>query len=67
VYCGECKEHKDHQKSIETFKPPPILIIQFKRFFRLAGNHYRKLQTMVEFPLNNLDLSKYVYDYQFLT
>lgn len=27
VYCRQCKMHKEHQKSYETFRPPPILTI----------------------------------------
>lgn len=55
----------EHQKSFETFTPPPILTISLKRFQGM-GARTRKLQTMVEFPIYNLDLSNYVYDYQFL-
>lgn len=65
VYCGECKEHRLQQKSFEIFRPPPILTIQLKRFKRI-GTAWRKLQTMVEFPLNNLDLSNFMQDHQFL-
>jgi len=65
VYCRQCKTHKDHQKYYETFRPPPILTIQLKRFKRI-GDRWRKLSTLVDFPINNLDLSNYVQDYQFL-
>jgi ubiquitin C-terminal hydrolase len=26
-FCGKCKDHKEHQKSFEIFRPPPILTI----------------------------------------
>ncbi len=65
IYCSKCQKHREHSKSFETFRPPPILTIQLKRFKRI-GNTWRKLQTMVEFPTNNLDLSHFVQDYQFL-
>ena len=27
TYCSKCKEHQNHQKSFEIFRPPPILTI----------------------------------------
>jgi len=30
------------------------------------GDRWRKLSTLVDFPINNLDLSNYVHDYSFL-
>lgn len=35
--CEKCKSHQVHFKRMEIFMPPPVLIIQLKRF-RLYGN-----------------------------
>jgi len=32
IYCGGCKDHRKHSKQIEIWRPPPILIVQLKRF-----------------------------------
>lgn len=61
IYCSQCKEHNEHLKKIEIFRPPPILIIQLKRF-KFQGNNRTKLLTLVEFPLYNLDLTTFVSD-----
>jgi ubiquitin carboxyl-terminal hydrolase 8 len=46
-------------KQIEFWKFPEVLIITLKRF----TNSVRKNNCLVDFPLNNLDLSKYVVGY----
>jgi len=46
-------------KSIIFWSLPDILIITLKRF----SNHRQKNQSLVDFPLENLDLSKYVVGY----
>ena len=55
-----------HQKSFETFRLPPILIIQLKRFKNVDGA-WKKLQTYVDFPMTNLDLSPFVLNFEFLS
>jgi len=40
--CEKCKSQQVHFKRMEIFIPPPVLIIQLKRF-RLYGNQWRKL------------------------
>ena len=47
------------EKSIKFWELPNILICSLKRFY----NNGRKNQVLVTFPLNNLDLSKYVVGY----
>ena len=46
-------------KQIQFWKFPEVLIITIKRF----TNSVRKNQCLVDFPLDNLDLSKYVVGY----
>lgn len=43
------------------YKAPPFLFISLKRFKSAAGTYYNdKLEDKVSFPVNGLDLSKYV-------
>lgn len=42
--CDKCKKNTQHSKKLEMFRPPPVLIIQLKRF-RQVGAHWRKVQT----------------------
>lgn len=39
---------------------PPILLIQLKRFSTTDGRFWNKSETPVVFPLNALDLTRYV-------
>jgi len=59
-YNEETKQHENIQKRIVFWSLPKILIITLKRFSP-DGRH--KIDKLVDFPLDNLDLSKYVYGY----
>ncbi|KAJ8340400.1 hypothetical protein SKAU_G00350330 [Synaphobranchus kaupii] len=59
VFCRHCKTHRDSTKKLEVWKVPPILLVHLKRF-SYEGRWKQKLQTSVDFPLENLDLSQYV-------
>ena len=54
-YCPKCKEHQCASKKIEIYNPPLILIVNFKRF-----NNMSKLENTVKFPIEGLDIGKYV-------
>ncbi|XP_057203712.1 ubiquitin carboxyl-terminal hydrolase 8 isoform X2 [Triplophysa rosa] len=58
-YCRHCKTHRDAIKKMQIWKVPPILLVHLKRF-KYDGRWREKLQTLVDFPLDNLDLSQYV-------
>ncbi|XP_020141513.2 ubiquitin carboxyl-terminal hydrolase 8 isoform X2 [Microcebus murinus] len=58
-YCSHCKARRDSLKKIEIWKLPPVLLVHLKRF-SYDGRWKQKLQTSVDFPLENLDLSQYV-------
>ncbi|XP_052387218.1 ubiquitin carboxyl-terminal hydrolase 8-like [Carassius gibelio] len=58
-YCRRCKTHRDAIKKMQIWKLPPILLVHLKRF-KYDGRWREKLQTLVDFPLDNLDLSQYV-------
>uniref|UniRef100_A0A671XVV9 Ubiquitin carboxyl-terminal hydrolase 8 n=1 Tax=Sparus aurata TaxID=8175 RepID=A0A671XVV9_SPAAU len=59
VFCRHCKAHRDSTKKLEIWKVPPIVLVHLKRF-SYEGRWKQKLQTSVDFSLDNLDLSQYV-------
>ena len=52
-------ETRKQFKSLSFWTLPKVLIVFFKRF----DNHQRKLNYQIDFPLENLDMSKYVSGY----
>merc|ERR1712137_1385260 len=58
-YCNKCKDHVQATKKFDLWKLPPLLVIHLKRFS--YRNRYRrdKLDTLVKFPLEGLDLSEF--------
>ena len=68
-YCNICKKHRDVNKKMDIFKSPYYLIVQLKRFkqdnemgqssiFNIFNSD--KNTALVDFPINDLDLSKYI-------
>lgn len=69
-YCSQCKDHKQATKTMELYIAPKILIIHLKRFktnkVSSIGTFFypassSKLSTLVEYPVNGLDLRDYVH------
>ncbi|KAE9187286.1 hypothetical protein PF005_g20514 [Phytophthora fragariae] len=62
-YCPKCKNHVRAFKKFDLFSLPKVLIFHLKRF-RYAQNsfymHRDKISTLVEFPIEGLDLSEFV-------
>ena len=56
----ETKERINIRKKIQFWSFPNILVIDFKRF----NSRNQKNQILITFPLDNLDLSKYVIGYK---
>ncbi|CAB4310728.1 unnamed protein product [Prunus armeniaca] len=58
-YCPKCKEHRQATKKLDLWMLPEVLVFHLKRFSysRYSKN---KLDTLVTFPIHNLDLSQYV-------
>ncbi|XP_078430807.1 ubiquitin-specific protease 8 [Wolffia australiana] len=58
-FCPGCKEHRQASKKLDLWRVPEILVIHLKRFSysRYTKN---KLETFVDFPVRDLDLSSYV-------
>ncbi|KAG5255304.1 ubiquitin carboxyl-terminal hydrolase family protein [Salix suchowensis] len=58
-YCPSCKEHRQATKKLDLWMLPDVLVFHLKRF---SYSRYlkNKLDTFVDFPIHNLDLSKYL-------
>ncbi|CAH1436150.1 unnamed protein product [Lactuca virosa] len=58
-YCPGCKKHRQASKKLDLWRLPEILVIHLKRFSysRFLKN---KLETYVDFPIHDLDLSTFV-------
>eukprot|EP01134_Creolimax_fragrantissima_P001685 CFRG1685T1 len=60
-YCSKCKKHRDADKKLSIWRLPPVLLIHFKRFASDPfGNLRAKIDTLVDFPTSNLDLTNFV-------
>ncbi|KAG8821478.1 ubiquitin-specific protease doa4 [Serendipita sp. 401] len=57
--CPNCKTLRKATKVLTLCRLPPILLIHLKRF-SFKGPFTEKIETIVEFPLNNLDLTGYM-------
>lgn len=58
-YCPGCKLHRQASKKLDLWRLPEILVIHLKRF---SYSHFmkNKLETFVDFPIDDLDLSNYI-------
>ncbi|XP_008799885.2 ubiquitin carboxyl-terminal hydrolase 8-like isoform X2 [Phoenix dactylifera] len=58
-YCPCCRKHQQASKKLDLWRLPEVLVIHLKRF---SYNRFmkNKLETFVEFPIHDLDLSAYV-------
>ncbi|XP_021771249.1 ubiquitin carboxyl-terminal hydrolase 8-like isoform X1 [Chenopodium quinoa] len=58
-YCPSCKQHRQASKKLDLWRLPEILVVHLKRFSysRFLKN---KLETYVDFPLDNLDLTGFL-------
>lgn len=59
-YNEETKQKENIRKKILFWSFPNILVIDFKRF----NSRNQKNQILIDFPIDNLDLSKYVVGYK---
>ena len=61
-YCPKCKEHRKGYKQLEFFRLPRYLLLQLKRFKGQSSFFFynTKNSTNVIFPLDNLNLNKYL-------
>ena len=58
-YCSKCKKHQASTKKFDLWSLPQVLVVHLKRFS--YSRLYRdKLDTLVEFPLTDLDITNYL-------
>ncbi|KAG8951882.1 ubiquitin-specific protease doa4 [Tulasnella sp. 424] len=57
--CPNCKTLRKAEKQLSLSRLPPVLLIHLKRF-SFKGPFTDKLETMVDFPLKDLDLTNYM-------
>ncbi|TKY61900.1 Ubiquitin carboxyl-terminal hydrolase 8 [Spatholobus suberectus] len=58
-YCPACKKPQQATKKLDLWRLPEILVVHLKRF-SYSRFFKNKLETFVDFPINDLDLSTYV-------
>lgn len=59
-YCPRCKTHTRAKKKFDLWSTPDVLVVHLKRFCIINRWRRMKLDTLVDFPLEELDLSKYI-------
>ncbi|KAJ8577065.1 hypothetical protein ON010_g2141 [Phytophthora cinnamomi] len=55
-YCSSCRQHQEMTKKLEIWRLPPVMVVHLKRF-QYTQTYRRKLGSLVEFPIHDLDLS----------
>ncbi|CAK69659.1 unnamed protein product (macronuclear) [Paramecium tetraurelia] len=59
-YCNQCKDHVRAFKVMEIYKTPKILIFHLKRFKNSNKFFKSKLETLIDFPIENFDIREFV-------
>ena len=54
-FCPKCQKHQLADKKMELYSISEVIIIHLKRF-----RNNRKIENLIDFPLENLDLNKYL-------
>ncbi|XP_022744201.1 ubiquitin carboxyl-terminal hydrolase 8-like isoform X3 [Durio zibethinus] len=58
-YCPRCKKPRQANKKLDLWRLPEILVIHLKRF-SYSRFFKNKLETYVDFPIHDLNLSNYI-------
>ena len=58
-YCSKCKNHEPSTKKFDIWNLPKVLVLQLKRF-SYSRNYRDKIDTLVDFPLLDLDIKDYL-------
>jgi ubiquitin C-terminal hydrolase len=58
-FCPQCKENREAIKQIALWRLPQILVIQLKRFSFRNIIWRDKIDRMVHYPINGLDISEF--------
>jgi Ubiquitin carboxyl-terminal hydrolase len=59
AYCSKCRDFRVQTKRMSLWRLPPVMIIHLKRF-QFTATMRRKLQDLVVFPTEGLDLSRFL-------
>jgi len=59
-FCSKCKEFRQATKKFDLWSLPPVLVVHMKRFLHRGKWTREKLDSVVDFPLESLDLGQYV-------
>ncbi|XP_062165980.1 ubiquitin carboxyl-terminal hydrolase 5 isoform X2 [Alnus glutinosa] len=62
-YCPQCKERRQASKKLDLWRLPEVLVIHLKRFSYSRSMKHKdllKLETFVNFPIHDFDLTTYV-------
>ncbi|QSL67030.1 hypothetical protein MERGE_001417 [Pneumocystis wakefieldiae] len=60
-YCSKCRKPRDATKTLTISKIPQILLIHLKRF-QTCGHWKDKINTKIDFSINNFDLTDFLLD-----
>ncbi|EMR08235.1 hypothetical protein PNEG_03403 [Pneumocystis murina B123] len=60
-YCSKCRKPRDATKTLTISKIPQILLIHLKRF-QTCGHWKDKINTKIDFLINNFDLTDFLLD-----
>ncbi|XP_065845344.1 ubiquitin carboxyl-terminal hydrolase 15-like [Oscarella lobularis] len=58
-YCSKCKKNKQADKTTTLWKLPEVLVVHLQRF-SYSRDSRNKLDTYVDFPIENLDMTEFV-------
>ncbi|KAL6593371.1 hypothetical protein ACP70R_049026 [Stipagrostis hirtigluma subsp. patula] len=58
-YCPSCKAQRQASKKLDLWRLPEVLVIHLKRF-SFSRSTKQKLETFVNFPIHDLDLTHYI-------
>jgi ubiquitin carboxyl-terminal hydrolase 4/11/15 len=61
-YCGECKKHVQAFKKFSISRVPKILVVHLKRFSYRGQANRERIDDVVNFPINDFDVSEFVED-----
>ena len=58
-YCPHCKAHVQADKKLDLWHLPEVLVVHLKRFCYTRSSR-EKITTQVDFPLEGLDLGRFL-------
>jgi len=59
-YCTECKDFRQAYKKFDIWSSPQILVVHLKRFSQVQRIWRERLDNLIDFPLDNFDLTDFV-------